>query len=784
MSRQPQNRHAGLIALIAVACLLAVAGCNLFPGLFPAGPQGPAGPTGPQGPAGPGGVAILSRADLPGTVVTIQSVNGGNPVTIGGTLTVQFRLRTRAGVDIPLAEIDRFSTYCSGTTSAYQRVIPPIDGKTNITTNTDGSYTYTFPSAFPSTYAAPVNDSTAFGAAEGELTGQALQNGTYTIGIEARRTFSIHGESVRDGGDAFFNFAIGGGSVTAREVVLESNCVQCHTRMVVHGENRFTVAGCVACHNIGAEDRISADPDKATTGVTINFASMIHAIHRGKELPNVIATVNGADPYRYVVIGFGDAEHDFSDVAFPWMPGGTGFNQQSRNCGVCHDGAAQGARYYTHINRAACTGCHDDLDFSDGTHLNQANASVIAGTLTKAQLTQAGFREQVGGFAHVFNDTQCVNCHAEGSLLDARTLHLPPLANETLTNGIKVVITGVHGLSGPGAAYFQPGDHPIVTFNVLDRNNNPINLSDVPTLAFVMSGPVENYQRLIPNSPASSTLTVKGNGGVPSTGTGPFTYTCPEAIPATYPAPFNDSTNYQYSDGSGELSGQALQAGNYTIQLYAARQFTVNSVTYRESSEVALAETRIGSAGDTDGYPGYVSDAKCNSCHGTLRFHGNNRRGVEGCVMCHVGGAEDKATPAMGQTQDPAVDSIDFKAMIHKIHAARELSVVQAGGKYDLIGFGNNVVNFSNGELPALPYGPSQCTACHEGNSWKEPPESADVRIWKVVCLSCHDSDAAAAHAEINTYNAGSPGMWVETCSTCHAAGKEAGIDRVHPMVP
>ncbi|MFO0974138.1 MAG: OmcA/MtrC family decaheme c-type cytochrome [Phycisphaerae bacterium] len=712
--------------------------------------------------------------------MTIQGVNNGGAVATGQPFNVQFRVRTRAGQDIPVSQLDRFAIHVSGTTSHYQRVIPDQTAVANITTHADGSYTYTFPANFPTTYAAPLNDSAFYGAADGELTGQAVGNGTYTVGIEARRTFMIDGVGVRDAGDAYFNFAIGGGAIAAHEVVIESNCAQCHTKIAVHGTNRFTVAGCTSCHNDGAEDRISADAAKATTGRTINFANMIHSIHRGRELPNVAATANGADPYRYQVIGFGESVNDFSDVAFPWMPGGTGFNEQTRNCGVCHDGASQGARYYQAPSRSACGGCHDDVNWSDGTHLNKSHASVIAHTLTKTDLTSATYRNQVGGIPHSFTDAQCTLCHVEGSSLDPRTLHLPPLADPALINGIKVVISSVSGESGAG--FFQAGDHVTVMFNVLDRNDAPINLTDVSTLAFVMSGPVENYQRLIPLNPSSSTLTVKGNGGVPTSGTGPFTYVCPDALPSTYPAPFNNSTNFVYGDGCGELFGQAVKNGSYTLTIYAARQFTVDSITYRETSAPALANVRIGSAGTASGYPGYVSDDKCNSCHGDLRFHGNGRKGVQECVLCHAAGAEDKPTPAMGQTQDATNDTIDFKVMIHKIHAARGLSVVLNGGKYDLVGFGNNVIDFSTAELPALPYGPSQCTACHEGTSYAEPPESVDVRIWKTVCLSCHDSSAAIAHVEVNTYKAETPGEWVETCATCHGSGAEFAIDKVHLM--
>ena len=174
--------------------------------------------------------------------------------------------------------------------------------------------------------------------------------------------------------------------MSSREVVLEANCEKCHNQLQLHGSNRLTVKGCVLCHVRGGEDRISADASKETPGVSIEFANMIHRLHRGRELPTVAATANSADPFRYTVIGYGENPHDFSDIAFPVMPGGTGFNEQVRNCDACHGGAAQADYAFTKPSRLACGGCHDDIDWAAGTRLDNNNASVNDGLLTQDQL--------------------------------------------------------------------------------------------------------------------------------------------------------------------------------------------------------------------------------------------------------------------------------------------------------------------------------------------------------------------------------------------------------------
>ena len=231
-------------------------------------------------------------------VVTITDASGASPVESGGEFSVTFTLESDEGDAIDIDNLDRFSIYVSGPADNYQRVIAPEDNReTSIAENEDGSYTYTFADGFPTTFAAPVNDSSAFGTAAGEMTGQVITAGTYTVGLEARQTFTVDGEDIRDAGDATFDFPVDGATLSPRQLVLEANCEKCHNNVILHGSNRFAITGCVLCHTNGSEDRTSSDAAKATPGVTIQFAEMIHKIHRGKDLPTITATANGTDPY-------------------------------------------------------------------------------------------------------------------------------------------------------------------------------------------------------------------------------------------------------------------------------------------------------------------------------------------------------------------------------------------------------------------------------------------------------------------------------------------------------
>jgi len=754
--------------LFFCASLASLAGC---PGTFPDG-------GGSQGPPGePGAAGLDAGADLPGLKLQILAVTGGtgprDSFQPGDTISVRFTVTRGDEKALPLSDLDFFQVFVSGPTISYQRVIAPQSNVIDTATrSSDGSYTYTFATPLPGTYEAPDNDSATFGSEVGEMTGEALLGGTYTVGMNTFKTYTIDGEDFRDAGNATFDFLLGGATeLEQREVVLRSNCNQCHEDLRLHGGIRRETTLCVLCHVAGAEDRISEDPAKATPDVTIDFRRMIHRIHKGQELRRVKATAEGTDPYRHEIIGFAETLFDFSDIQFPRMPGGTGFNEQTRNCDACHGGAAQGSNYFENPSRVACGGCHDDVNFDDGTKLDFDDPDVAAGTLTAAQLDDAAHRVAIQGMPGQPNDDQCVVCHAPGSSLGADVVHQPVLLDEELTSGLTITIESVSGATGPGGA-FLPGDRPVVTFNITDRDGTPIDMSDMPERGVnaLLSGPTGNYQHIIPA--ASTTLVVKANGGVPETGTGPFTYTFAESIPETYPAPLNDSVDFDFDRGWGELQGQPLVDGTYTIAMYAYQEIVVGETTFRESSLPTTVDVRIGSSGPLEAHAEIVNDTSCNACHGNFRIHGNTRRGVKLCVLCHASGAEDTVTTEPGA---PEPDTIDFKVMIHKIHNARELDVVKSGGAFDLGGFGGRLLDFSTGLLPTMPGGAKHCDNCHgESDAWKAPTERDDVSIWMKVCTSCHDASSTVAHVNAQTFEG------VESCTVCHGEGSAFAVELVH----
>jgi OmcA/MtrC family decaheme c-type cytochrome len=142
--------------------------------------------------------------------------------------------------------------------------------------------------------------------------------------------------------------------VWGNNIVATQNCNTCHGALAAHGGSRTEVKYCVTCHNIGSSD--------ANSGNTVNFKNMIHKIHRGKNLPSVLA---GG---KYLLYGFRDTEHNFSELSYPG---------DILTCNQCHAGTKSankeqtitkgGDNWQEIATMQACGSCHDNVDFS--THL-------------------------------------------------------------------------------------------------------------------------------------------------------------------------------------------------------------------------------------------------------------------------------------------------------------------------------------------------------------------------------------------------------------------------------
>jgi len=299
---------------VLTGALLAVAGFTLLPSCSNSNNGAP--------PVGIADEPVVGEDDpLPGVVVTIQEVRSGagrGRARVGDLLEVDFTVKTNDGAPLELATFARGAIMVSGPTFNYQRVIASQgDVIDNAVKTALGTYTYRFRVAVPAVYEAPINDTDLL--TEGELTGQPLLDGTYTVGIELRKDYRINDVVYRDPGNAAMDFLIGGASaVESREVVTLANCNQCHGELRAHGDNRNNLTNCLLCHTAGAEDKNVATAAGGTPGLTIDFKVMIHKIHAGKHLPSVNGVGTNPDgsrnygltPKPYEIVGYGTVDDD------------------------------------------------------------------------------------------------------------------------------------------------------------------------------------------------------------------------------------------------------------------------------------------------------------------------------------------------------------------------------------------------------------------------------------------------------------------------------------------
>lgn len=263
----------------------------------------------------------------PGLVFTIQQVVNGGP---GQNPTVTFTVKDFAGNGVPMSQLtggsNRLALVLAGPTADYGDLALGADTSTpgyvsenpvpKASCSPDGTCTYTFTHTIPAT-----------------------ATGTYSVGIEGRRSFTINpntlqAQSVNYGANnVVFNFSVDGSPVQPRRTVANiNNCNGCHVRLSLHGENRNQIEQCVLCHNPSDTDAAlratsTNAADKAAPPQGINFAMLVHKIHTGETL--------GAAGLTYTIVGFGGSHNDFSDVRYPAM-GPTGATADTAKCYMCH----------------------------------------------------------------------------------------------------------------------------------------------------------------------------------------------------------------------------------------------------------------------------------------------------------------------------------------------------------------------------------------------------------------------------------------------------------------
>jgi OmcA/MtrC family decaheme c-type cytochrome len=552
-------------------------------------------------------------------------------------------------------------------------------------------------------------------------------NATTTIGVYGRRTMTTFGIP-NNMASAVFTFLPNGSKVIhVRNIVATATCDGCHDQMSHHGGQRRQVELCILCHQPQSHEE--------SLGNSVDMTVMIHKIHMGSQLPSVLAggtySLSGTD-FSKVVFAATSAASDAGATS--------GFR-----CEKCHDqksGATQASYYMTKPTRDSCGSCHDDVNFASGA--NHAGGPQI-------------------------DDSQCANCHIPlGELpFDASVVggHMVP-EDSTLLGGVQIALTQVQN----GGA----GQKPTVTYTPKDGKGNPLPLSQMSSLAFVMAGPTTDYGNTSFGSDVTTPGYVTENALTTSNcaASGTCTYAFTHAVPAKATGTFAISFY-------GTRVTQTLLAG--TTSQMTVNESPMNKVIYFSVDGSTVLNRRT-----------VVQVATCNSnCHFSLEAHGGTQRNTESCVMCHNPSLTDASTRAIAvvpadKTSPP--QGINFNLLIHRVHDGANLPAL--GRSYTVVGANGSHNDYTNTLYDAFgptgnPLDTENCAMCHLNGSEQTLPTGKNavtdpqgpitpVPAVASSCSGCHADTTSASHALANTDSLG------ESCTVCHSSTAQFSISSVH----
>jgi len=702
------------------------------------GPAGPAGPPGPPGPSGPTSSVPIGSTDLINIEVTSVAVPAG-----GGAPTAQLTLTndlTQGLFGLSAGEIRftlaQLSPGTAGGSSEWQSYITRDSaGIPDAQANTETATAGTFVDNGDGTY------TYTFSQALTDYPAGPVFDETksHRIGVEIRGQAPI-------GSNGIYNFVPAGGDpIFERRIVDNDTCFACHDILNFHGGPRTDVDYCVTCHNPSS---IDGDTAAEAWGGTVDMKAMIHKIHFGINLTE-----------GYFIVGYGGTVHDYSDIEFP---------QDVRNCTTCHEesdaNTPQASNWREVPNRAACGTCHDYIDWDAGDH--------------------------PGGL--VFNDDSlCVDCHGPDSNI----------------NGGSLRVERAHEL--PTQIASQNFQYNIE--NVFDMN-----VGSMPTVEFSVTNPQDGSYYDILNDPEFTTC----GGGASRLQIGIAWNTA-------------DYTN----TNSGADPAQPVAAGLNALACFGnpgATPVAGSPGWFSVTSGIPLPADAVGTAAVTiDGHPAVDIDgtieripvrnvieyfgidgasavarrevvdiANCDNCHKELSLHGNNRTDEpQVCVTCHNPNATDQGQRGAGDcdaTLGPDDVSVDFKYMVHAIHASGETGV-----PYHVCGYNNSVHEYDF----HYPGHVNNCEGCHKSGTYfpvdpsavlgttvdtgadiVSPIDDIVVSPNTAVCSTCHVSDLAKQHmmqngGDFDARKAADSTLissGVETCELCHGAGRAADVEAVH----
>lgn len=768
MDENRTRPHRRILFLVASILTLALAGCGGggSGGGFASVPTGCGG-----APLAPGtvdtstaGLAASTALNITVTAACINSppavdftVTNQAGVGMAGLAAADLRFNVAKLIPISNGEPSNWQNYINrvrnGAVQGSQERTAAGYAFGTLVNRGNGSYTYTFATDITNPAANPCP------APCTDAEGNALN-----IGYQPNLT---HRVTIQQGNNAYpkstgvLDFVPAGVGGSGRDIVLTATCNTCHNELAVHG-TRVDTKLCVTCHNPGSW--VAGTPN-----TTVDFKVMIHKIHY-----NIYNSVNDDDP---AAPNYLPPTLPSVDAGYPYTIGSADFStpvftQDARNCTRCHDGAlsAQGDNWRNQPSAQSCGSCHDDVYFG-------ASPDPAKPYQTKPH----------SGGIQADNST-CALCHGSGRVADVAVAHDFTARFKAAASKFKFNIIS--------ATPTTPGSSPVVTFSVTDPTNGDAPY-DITTDPAFTSGASTLNVRLAWTDASRADIGNDGNSqnyGQPI-GINALTSAVPGAAPGTYTVPFAvalPATGTLRVVMDGHPAGDVTTPGTFEDRLAVKSVFRDFPIT-----GAVVARRTV------------VDIAKCNVCHDVLSLHGNNRTDEpQVCAACHNPNATDKRqriTPPFADGK--AEEAVDFKTMIHAIHAGQASNGGYRENGIVIYGFNSSVNDFSNVVFPGKL---SNCTTCHTSTSYQltgiwasptangilgntfdtgaSPTDASDnLRIspTAAVCSSCHDGATAKGHMELNGANfsatqATLDGTVVENCAFCHGPGRTFDIKVLH----
>lgn len=777
-----KNHNMSLLALM-LSGMLALTGC---------GDDGHDGADGADGSNGADGQDGQNAGDVVSTVyqagdVTFTIDPAENTLAGSGALALKFSVagKNQTGAATPLTGLDMIAVYSitavTNTTgngpSVYWQNNGDAAGAHSMYCTLDGTYTSRGQTGEACTLVEdPANPGTYTGTWEHEGTAPIMNadddlNAPHRVMIRVYNTTDANGNSISDKilGSIDYIPATGEtGVTTGKDTVADAACKQCHGESATTGNianisahsNYQSVENCVFCHNPATQP----DEEQAAEGYVFDLPAMIHRIHGGAHLAELA-------PYGFIQTA------EWAEIGYP---------APLDQCTVCHSQDEGKTTWKDEPTRAACGGCHTNINFATG-----ANHASFA-------LAQA-------------DDSQCASCHGTGGLAPetAHAVGARAVAAENLT----VDFTSAQVSAGVLT----------ITANVT-LNKQPI--TDIAQLNIlsgtgILLGGVDSTGQI--TRWATRPSLSSASGSVTNATTGEVTLTV-AATASTGIAYVGTEANFcAQKDGTPVACTSADAHFDSTDPVGVTSK--VKFFDLAAGTEVTAAN-QIARMADPARIT--IAEAKCNACHTSLDYIKGNRHGVytfDQCMDCHNNTYQGSYHPFTNLvlTDAQGVSTVedsgarfynrDLATVAHRFHSGNMNSGTEPEGIFldgdkDLHGypapqancavchtsdalFGNDGMLTSDRQSIAIsitqPQKDEAALLSDTSNFETNAVVGTTYYISPVAeaCRACHTSSSAQAHFKSNGATVADDlnelvNVPVESCATCHAAGRTNGIDKVH----